>query len=215
MQSTINCTLSLEHGVVGRPSGSAWEPALLLRYTPHRCSLSWCHLFVCLNERVSMVSSSNISSQIASSFSHPFFKHKYDIWPLIMKRSEHCNISGVKRKNISNLWMLTGNRSVSFIFKVLLSLLTLAGRTDTLSSYAKRNVTESECGVDNQPTKHFRGVEQLQEFSSSLSFICSKTTIRVPHTQELQGDDRRMTCKSCNVLSRADLAGSLFPVKVY
>lgn len=44
-------TLSLQHGVEGRPSGSVSGPASLLRCTPHRCNLSWCRLVVCKRRR--------------------------------------------------------------------------------------------------------------------------------------------------------------------
>ena len=38
----------------------------------------------------------------------------------------------------------------------------------------------------NKPTKDLRRVEQLQESPSSLSFICSKSTVRISHAQQLQ-----------------------------
>lgn len=41
------------------------------------------------------------------------------------------------------------------------------------------------------PTKHFRGVEQFQELSSSLSFIRSEAAVRVSHAQKLQKEDRK------------------------
>lgn len=47
---SVSFTLSRQHGVEGRPSGSASGPALLPRYTPHRYNLSWCHLFVSVRE---------------------------------------------------------------------------------------------------------------------------------------------------------------------
>lgn len=34
-------------------------------------------------------------------------------------------------------------------------------------------------------TKHFRGVEQFQELSSSLGFIRSEATVRVSHAKKL------------------------------
>lgn len=39
-------------------------------------------------------------------------------------------------------------------------------------------------------TKHFRRVEQLQEFSSSFSFIRSKSSVSVPQAQQLQDSNR-------------------------
>lgn len=43
---TLYPTLSLQGDVEDRPSGNVSKPASLPRCTPHRCNLSWCHLFV-------------------------------------------------------------------------------------------------------------------------------------------------------------------------
>ena len=43
------------------------------------------------------------------------------------------------------------------------------------------------------PTEHLGRVEQLQEFPSSLSFICGKSTVGVFHAQQLQGGDRNLS----------------------
>ena len=43
------------------------------------------------------------------------------------------------------------------------------------------------------PTEYLGRVEQLQEFPSSLSFICGKSTVGVFHAKQLQGGDRNLS----------------------
>lgn len=86
-------TVSLQDDVEGRPCGNVSKPALLLRCTPHRCNLSWCHLFVWKEtKKENAMLLKHISYALHPLFNILFFNSPFISWYNLTIRTENWQL---------------------------------------------------------------------------------------------------------------------------